>query len=50
MNEGKRPPRRPHNTFIGQIKKDAGVGNYRALIVMENDHEEWRRVANQPMG
>lgn len=31
MIEGKRPPGRPRNTFIGQTKKDAGVGSYRAL-------------------
>lgn len=29
--KGKRPPGGHFNIFIGQIKKDAGVGNYRAL-------------------
>lgn len=49
MIEGKRPFGRPRNTFIRQIKKDAGIESYRALKEMASDREEWTRiVANQP--
>jgi len=44
MIEGKRPFGRLRNTFIGQIKKDAGVGSYRALKEMAGNRvsgEEW---------
>jgi hypothetical protein len=51
MIEGKRSLERPRNTFIEKIKKDAGVGDYRALKEVASDQEEWRRrVANQPSG
>jgi hypothetical protein len=49
MIEGKRPPGRPHNSFIGKIKRDAGVESYRTLKEIASDREEWRRnVSNQP--
>lgn len=51
MLEGKRQPGRPRNTLFGQIKKDAGVGSYRALKEIASDREEWkRRVVNQLTG
>lgn len=49
--KGKIPPGRPRNAFIGQIKKKAGLGNYRVLKGMVRNREKWRRiVANLPTG
>lgn len=49
MIEGKIPPGRPRNTFIGQIKKDAEVKSYRAFTEIASERQEWRRrFANQP--
>jgi len=40
MIEGKRPPGRPRDTFIGQIEKYAGFRSYRALKDIASDREE----------
>jgi len=37
--EAKRPLGRPHNTFIGQIKKDAEIGSYSVLKEMASNRE-----------
>jgi hypothetical protein len=50
MIEKKRPPGRPRSTFIGQIKKDAGIESYRILKKIASNREEWRRVTNRPTG
>lgn len=44
MVGGKRPPDRPCNTCIEQIKNDAGVESYRTLKEMASDRKEWRRI------
>lgn len=45
MIEGKRPPGRPRNTFIGQIKKDVEAGSYKAPKKIAIGREKWRRGA-----
>lgn len=48
--EGKRLPEH-RNTFIRQIKEDAGDGSYRVLKEIIINCEKWRRrVINQPTG
>lgn len=50
MIKRKRPHRQPRNSFIKQIKKDAGVGSYRELKKMANGRKEWKKeVASQPI-
>lgn len=47
MIEGKVPPGRPLNTFIGQVKKYPEIGSYRVLKELTSSRESWRRnVAN----
>jgi len=50
--EGRRPPGRPRNSYISQLKKDAGINTYAGLKRLAEDREKWRtklNAVNQPI-
>jgi len=39
--EGRKPPRRPRNSYTSQLKNDAGIGTYAGLKRIAKDRDKW---------
>jgi len=40
--EGRKPPGRPRNSYISQLKNDAGIDTYAGLKRLAEDRDKWR--------
>jgi hypothetical protein len=40
--EGQRPPGKPRNSYISQLKNDAGIDTYAGLERLAEDRDKWR--------
>lgn len=50
--EGRRPPGRPRNSYISQLKEDAGINTYAGLSRLAEYCEKWwtkLNVVHQPI-